>query len=146
MSILKADFSRKGTGVKTYQFILGSQINLRPKIENGISRKRKLHTNIFLEAKCPNFSKAYQQYIERVYVIPAYLCSVVQSCPTLCNSMPCSPPGFSVHEILQARILERLPLLTPRNLPDPGIELASPVGPALQLDSLPAEPSGKPPY
>ena len=30
----------------------------------------------------------------------------VQSCPTLCDPMDCSPPGFSVHAILQARILE----------------------------------------
>ena len=29
-----------------------------------------------------------------------------QSCPTLCNPMDGSPPGFSVHRILQARILE----------------------------------------
>ena len=29
-----------------------------------------------------------------------------QSCPTLCNSMDCGPPGSSVHEIFQARILE----------------------------------------
>ena len=28
-----------------------------------------------------------------------------QSCPTLCNPMHCSPPGSSVHGILQARIL-----------------------------------------
>ena len=34
-------------------------------------------------------------------------CSVVtQSCPTLCDPMDCSPPGSSVHGILQARILE----------------------------------------
>ena len=31
---------------------------------------------------------------------------VAQSCPTLCNLMDCSPPGSSVHGILQARILE----------------------------------------
>ena len=31
---------------------------------------------------------------------------VAQSCPTLCNPMDFSPPGSSVHEILQARILE----------------------------------------
>ena len=30
----------------------------------------------------------------------------LQSCPTLCNPMDHSPPGFSVHGILQARILE----------------------------------------
>ena len=31
---------------------------------------------------------------------------VAQSCPTLCDPMDCSLPGFSVHWILQARILE----------------------------------------
>ena len=34
------------------------------------------------------------------------VCSVTQLCPTLCNSMDCSPPGSTAHEILQARILE----------------------------------------
>ena len=29
-----------------------------------------------------------------------------QSCPAVCNSMNCSPPGCSVHGIFQARILE----------------------------------------
>ena len=31
---------------------------------------------------------------------------VAQLCPTLCNPMDCSPPGSSVHEILQVRILK----------------------------------------
>ena len=30
----------------------------------------------------------------------------LQSCPTLCDPMDCSPPGSSVYGILQARILE----------------------------------------
>jgi len=30
----------------------------------------------------------------------------LQSCPTLCNSIHCSPPGSSVSGIFQARILE----------------------------------------
>ena len=30
----------------------------------------------------------------------------LQLCPSLCNPMDCSPPGSSVHAILQARILE----------------------------------------
>ena len=34
--------------------------------------------------------------------------SVTQSCPTLCNPIDCSPPGSSVHGILQARILEQV--------------------------------------
>ena len=38
-----------------------------------------------------------------------YVCvsvSVTQSCLTLCDRMDCSPPGSSVHGILQARMLE----------------------------------------
>ena len=31
---------------------------------------------------------------------------VAQSCPTLCDPIDCSPPGSSVHEILQAILLE----------------------------------------
>ena len=31
---------------------------------------------------------------------------LLQSCLTLCNPVDSSPPGTSVHEILQARILE----------------------------------------
>ena len=34
------------------------------------------------------------------------LCSVAQSCLTLCDPMDCGPPGSSVHGILQARVLE----------------------------------------
>ena len=52
----------------------------------------------------------------------------LQSCPTVCDPMDYSPPGSSVHEILQARILECPP---PEDLPDPGTELASLTHPAL---------------
>ena len=34
------------------------------------------------------------------------MCVCAQSCPTLCNPADSSPPGSSVHGILQARILE----------------------------------------
>ena len=96
---------------------------------------------------------------------------MAQSCPTLCDSM-----DYTVHRILQARILEWVafpfsrgssqprdqtqgslalqvaslpaePQGKPKNtgvdtdLPDPGIE---PVSPALQMDSLSSELSGKP--
>ena len=36
---------------------------------------------------------------------------VAQSCPTLCDAMDYSPPGFSVHRILQARIQEWIAIL-----------------------------------
>ena len=55
---------------------------------------------------------------------------VPQSCPTLCNTMDCSPPVSSVHGILQARILEWVATpgdpLRQGNLPDPEIESTSP--------------------
>ena len=54
--------------------------------------------------------------------------------------MDCSPPGSSIHGILQARILEWVAIAFSRDLPNPGIELEFPV---LQADSLPIEPLGK---
>ena len=47
--------------------------------------------------------------------------------------------GFSRQEYWSG-----LPYPPPGDLPDPGIKPASPVSPALQADSLPAEPPGKP--
>ena len=66
---------------------------------------------------------------------------VAQSCLTLCSPMDCSSPGFSVHGILQARILEWVAIPFSRDLPKPGIEHESP---ALHADSLSSEPPGKP--
>ena len=45
-----------------------------------------------------------------------------------------SPPGSSVHGILQARILERIAISSP------GMEPTSPASHALQVDFLPTEP------
>ena len=61
---------------------------------------------------------------------------VAQSCLTLCN-----PVDYTVHGILQARILEWAAFPSSGDLLNPGIE---PRFPALQADSLPAEPQGKP--
>ena len=58
---------------------------------------------------------------------------VSKLCPTLCNPVNCSPPGSSVHQIFQARILDWFLFLLPRDLPNPGIESTSP---ALQVVSL----------
>ena len=55
--------------------------------------------------------------------------------------MGCSPPGSSVHEISQARILEWVAISFSRGSSDPGIE---PRFPVLQADSLPTELQGKP--
>ena len=34
------------------------------------------------------------------------MCVHARWCPALCDPIDCSPPGFSVHGIFQARILE----------------------------------------
>ena len=44
---------------------------------------------------------------------------LLQSCLTLCNPMGCSPPDFSVHEILQARILEWVAMPSSRGSSQP---------------------------
>ena len=76
------------------------------------------------------------------YLPCAFMCAKsLQSCPTLCDPMDCSPPGSSVHGILQTRILEWVAILSPGDLPNPGIK---PRSPTLQADSLPAELPRKP--
>ena len=80
---------------------------------------------------------------------------VVQSCTTLCDSMDCSPPGFIYLSdssfVLSQRFLcpwnsptknTGLPFPSPGDLPHTRIKCRSP---ALQADSLPTEPPGKPP-
>ena len=76
------------------------------------------------------------------------VCSVtslvlLQWCLKLCNPMDYSLPVFSVHGILEARILEWIACPSSGDLPIPGIKPTSPLSPALQVDSLPTEPSGK---
>ena len=65
---------------------------------------------------------------------------VTQLCLTLCDLMDCSPPGFSVHGILQATVLEWVAISFSMDLLHPEIELGSPT---LQADSLSSEPPGK---
>ena len=60
----------------------------------------------------------------------------MQLCPAHCN-----PTDYTVHEILQATVLEWVAVPFSRDLSNPGIELGSP---ELQVDSSPAEPPGKP--
>ena len=60
---------------------------------------------------------------------------VAQSCLILCDTM-----DYTVHEILQARILEWVVKPSPGDLPNPGIE---PWSPTLQADALPSAPPGK---
>ena len=66
---------------------------------------------------------------------------VTQSCPTLCDPVDCSPPGSSIHGILQARILEWVAISFSRGCSRPRDRTWSP---ALEADALTSEPPGKP--
>ena len=69
----------------------------------------------------------------------------LQSCPTLCNTLDCSPPGSSVHRIFQARILKWVAIPSSRRSSQPRKS-----NPHLlhflhwQVGSLPWVPPGKP--
>ena len=54
-----------------------------------------------------------------IILIVYCVCSVIQSCPTLWDPMNCSPPGYSVHGILQARILEWIAMPSSRRSSQP---------------------------
>ena len=60
-----------------------------------------------------------------VWRFPMQACSVTKLCLTLCDPMDCSPPGFSVHEIFQARILEYIAISFSGGLPNPELQPTS---------------------
>ena len=63
------------------------------------------------------------------------------SCLTLCDPVDCRPSGSSV-EFSRQEYCSGSPFPSPGDLSDSGIKLTSPVSPALQVDSLSAEPLG----
>ena len=56
---------------------------------------------------------------------------LLQLCPTLCDPMDCSPPGYSVHGFSRQEDWSGLPFPYPEDLPNPGIEPVSLTSPAL---------------
>ena len=73
------------------------------------------------------------------------ICSVTQSCLTLCDSMDHSPLGFSIHGISQARILERVAISSFRRSFQPRDRThISCIGRQIFFFFLTTEPPGKP--
>ena len=54
----------------------------------------------------PRMVRHTSQMVRRTEMKICVVCLVDQSCLILCKPMDCSPPGSSVHGILQARMLE----------------------------------------
>ena len=69
---------------------------------------------------------------------------ISQSCLTLCGPMDCSPPGFSAHEILQARILEWVAISSSRGSSQPRDRIHLVHLLHWQADSLPLSHMGSP--
>ena len=71
-------------------------------------------------------------------------CSVIQTRPALCNPIDYSPPGYSVHGIFQARILEWVHFPSPGDLTDPDVKPESLASPTLAGRFFTTAPPGKP--
>ena len=65
---------------------------------------------------------------------------VTQLSPTLCKAMDCSPPGYLSMGLPRQEYWSELPVPSPGDLSNPGIE---PRSPTLQADSLLPEPPKK---
>ena len=56
-------------------------------------RYKEEYNTLILKCKC-------------MYLTQLCMCVRAQSCPSLCDSVDCSPPRSSLHGLFQARILE----------------------------------------
>ena len=86
--------------------IAGNKILKIPRKKLKILKKKKKSISLKL-------GKDHYLILSQVKVL------VAQSCPTLCNPMDCSPPGYTVHGIFQARILEWVPISFSRGSSQP---------------------------
>ena len=64
--------------------------------------EKKLVDPLHFKTLMPIMTRGKTKYGE----LHVCVCPVAKSCLTLCNPVDCNPPGASVHETLQTRILE----------------------------------------
>ena len=94
----------------------------------------------------------FKKRIKKIFKADMLLCwqrcvcvCMLQSCPTLCDPMDCSPPGSSIHWILQARIVERVAIFSFRGSSWPrGRILISYISLHWQVGSFTTQLPGKP--
>ena len=118
-------------------------------------KKRKLHTNISHEKRrkspqqniskfnptmciknhilqtCRIFSRFARVIHHSKNQVCDSNCMCTHLCPTLCDLMNYSPPGYTLHGFSRQEHRSGLPFPSPRYLSDPGIK---PGSPALQTD------------
>ena len=102
----------------------------------------------------PSINRGISPFTLAMYraINPVYVCVCVRehacvcishSALSVCNPMDCSPPGFSAHGILQARILEWVATAFSSGSSEPRDQTQVS---HIAADSLPPEPPGKPQY
>ena len=95
------DSPDKNTGVGC-QFIFPGDLP-----DPGIEPRSPAFSNLlFVEFSDDGYSDQFEVIPHCSFNLHFSECLVTQSCPTLFDPVDCSLPGFSVHGILQARILE----------------------------------------
>ena len=75
------------------------------------SNEIRLYSTLWTRRHCIEMSKCISIFIQSHSKIPllhpfrkkCVRAKLLQSCPTLCDSMDCSPPGSSVHGILEGK-------------------------------------------
>ena len=92
---------------------------------------------------CNHWNWNIQQVDYIAYCVCVSICSIAQSCATLCHPTNCSLPGSSVYEFPRQEYWSGLPLPSPEHLPDPGIEPTSLASPALAGRSFTTVSPGK---
>ena len=102
------------TGFSKMRILLQNKIYSAPKLPN--------HVPASLENDLKDFTVSDAACAEGISLEGKSVFFVAQSCLTLCDPMDCSPPGSSVHGILQARILEWVAMLSSRGPSPPGTE------------------------
>ena len=97
-------FRRNKGGARIYKFFLlgNKKIKQTNKKKHVVKHQRLLLITKHIHLKLMVLVLLYVWEDVRVRMCAKSL----QSCPPLCNPIDCSLPGSSVHEILQARVLE----------------------------------------
>ena len=146
-SIYGSAGSLNADDLSKYNSSLDISSDLQPPIQT-------FYLNLHLNIKCPSHTQSISQWgplsFDQILVLlqPSswHVCVLSHfSCVQLCNPIDCSPPGSSVHRILQARTLEWVTISSSR-----GIFPTQGSNPSLshllhwQADSLSLVPPGKP--
>ena len=86
-----------------------------------------------------------QQLLQKSYSpSPPHAC--MSECSVTSVMSDSSVPWTVAYQDPRSKYWSKLPCLPPGDLPNPGVQQLSPASPALQADSIPTEPPGKPSF